>query len=186
MGGLWEAAVKSAKSLLQRVIQDKILTYEELNTVLHRVEASLNSRPLGALSSDPNDFSPLTAGHFLSMGPPATTPVPVTETDTAQINPRQRWALVTQIQQHFWKRWQSEYLNKLQPRKKWQKPDADLVEGDLVIIKEPSSPLTWKTGRVVATFPGEDAVTRVVDVKLSTGAILRRPVVKLCPLPIMY
>lgn len=65
MGGLWEAAVKSTKSLLQKVIQDQVLTYEELNTVLHRVEASLNSRPFGSLSPDPNDLS-----HFLSMGPP--------------------------------------------------------------------------------------------------------------------
>lgn len=75
MGGIWEAAVKSTKMLLKRVIQDQILTYEELNTVLHRVEASLNSRPLGLLSSDPNDFTPLTAGYFLVMGPPTTTPV---------------------------------------------------------------------------------------------------------------
>lgn len=46
MGGLWEAAIKSAKSLLQMVIQDQILTYEELNKVLYRVEASINSQAL--------------------------------------------------------------------------------------------------------------------------------------------
>lgn len=186
MGGLWEAAVKSAKSLLHRVIQDQVLTYEELNTVLTRIEASLNSRPLGSLSPDPNDFTPLTASHFMSFGPPATIPVPsdVTE-DSAHFSLRQRWTLVTQIQQHFWQRWQREYLNTLQPRKKWQKPDVDLVHGDLVLIKEPSPPLTWKTARVIGIHPGKDAITRVVDVKLANGTILQRPVVKLCPLPLL-
>jgi len=32
MGGLWEATVKSTKTLLLRIIQDMVMTYEELNT----------------------------------------------------------------------------------------------------------------------------------------------------------
>jgi len=66
MGGLWEAAVKSAKMILNRTIHDQILTYEELNTIFHRVEATLNSRPLGTM--DLNDPQPLTAGHFFKYG----------------------------------------------------------------------------------------------------------------------
>jgi len=76
MGGMWDAAVKSAKTLLHRTIQEQVLTYEELNTVFHRIEAILNSRPLGAMSSDPNDLQPLTAGHFLTMEPLVTVSVP--------------------------------------------------------------------------------------------------------------
>lgn len=185
MGGLWEAAVKSAKSLLQRTMQEQVLTYEELNTVMHRVEVTLNSRPLGSLSSDPNDFTPLTAGHFLSMGPPAIVPVPDTDDVSIHLSLRQRWTLVNQIQQHFWQRWQREYLSTLQLRRKWQKPDAEIVKGDLILIKETSPPLTWKTARVVGVFSGEDGVARVADVKLATGTVLRRPVVKLCPLPLL-
>jgi len=82
MGGLWEAAVKSTKStkstktFLYRVVQERILTYEELNTVLHLVEATLNSRPLSAMSSDSNVFTPLTAGYFLTMEQIVTVPSP--------------------------------------------------------------------------------------------------------------
>lgn len=64
-GGLWEAAVKSVKHHLRRVLGETSLTYEELSTLLAQVEACLNSRPLQALSDDPEDTTALTPGHFL-------------------------------------------------------------------------------------------------------------------------
>ncbi|XP_045463780.1 uncharacterized protein LOC123673339 [Harmonia axyridis] len=64
MGGLWEAGVRSVKSHLKRVIGDQILTYEEFYTLLVQIEVALNSRPLTPISSDPNDLSVLTPGHF--------------------------------------------------------------------------------------------------------------------------
>ncbi|XP_025270387.1 uncharacterized protein LOC112639726 [Camponotus floridanus] len=64
-GGIWETAVKSLKHHLRRVIGDAKLTYEEMSTPLTQVEACLNSRPLQALSDDPEDLAALTPGHFL-------------------------------------------------------------------------------------------------------------------------
>jgi len=51
-GGLWEAVVKSAKHLFLRTVGEDILTAEELGTLLTSVEVVLNSRSLGAISSD--------------------------------------------------------------------------------------------------------------------------------------
>ncbi|XP_027849396.2 uncharacterized protein LOC114128975 [Aphis gossypii] len=186
MGGLWEAAVKSAKTLLHRTIKEQILTYEELNTIFHRIEAILNSRPLGSMSSDPNDLQPLTAGHFLTLEPIVTMPTPDTIKTLPKLGLHQRWKLVQQLQQHFWERWQQEYLHTIQTKSKWNKIETNLALGDLVIIKEPTPPLTWKTARVVEVFPGEDKIVRVANVRTAEGKIVKRPAVKLCRLPLTF
>ena len=64
-GGLWEAAVKAAKYHLKREIGQRLYTYDELDTILCRAEACLNSRPLGVMASHSVDgMTPLTPGHF--------------------------------------------------------------------------------------------------------------------------
>lgn len=63
-GGLWEAGIKSVKTHLYRVIGSQIPTFEEMYTVLTQIESLLNSRPLCVISSDPNDLTALTLGHF--------------------------------------------------------------------------------------------------------------------------
>ena len=64
-GGLWEAAVKSFKRHLVRVMGTELLTLEHLNTLVTEIEAILNSRPLTPISSNSKDLPVLTPGHFL-------------------------------------------------------------------------------------------------------------------------
>ena len=99
------------KKHLKRIIGSANLTFEELSTVLARIEATLNSRPLTALSDDPNDLQALTAGHFLIGRPLNCKP----ERDIVEISENRlvRWDRITQMSQHFWKRWRSEYLHRL-------------------------------------------------------------------------
>ena len=48
-GGLWEAAVKSFKHHLKRILKNQTLTYEQINILLIEIEGILNSRPLCTL-----------------------------------------------------------------------------------------------------------------------------------------
>lgn len=114
MGDLWKAAVKSTKSFLYRIVQNRVITYEELNTILHRVETTLNSRPLCVKSSDPNDLNNLTAGNFLTMEPLVTIQTLQGPASLSTNSTKKRWSLIQQIHYHFWIRWYKEYLNTLQ------------------------------------------------------------------------
>ena len=182
-GGLWEAAVKSAKRHLRRVIGDMRLLYEELYTVLTQVEACLNSRPLTPISNDPNDLTPLTPGHFL-IGD-SLMAVPQHDLRDTPQNRLTRYGHLQFMFQHFWQRWQNEYLGQLQKRNKWvQSKDPQLVPGAMVIVRDDNlPPLKWRLGRIEKIHPGKDNVNRVVSVKVSDSTITRS-VAKICPLPI--
>ncbi|KAK9879018.1 hypothetical protein WA026_003831 [Henosepilachna vigintioctopunctata] len=182
MGGIWEANIKSAKSHIIRVIGCQILTYEELNTLVARVEAVLNSRPLCPISTDPNDLSALTPGHFLTLEPLVTLPDP--DYTNINLNRLSRWQLIVKLHRDFWNRWSREYLHTLQQRSKWNTQSNIAKIGDMVLIKkENSPPLTWTLGRIVQLFQGKDGVARVASVKTS-NSLFKRPLVKLCPLPL--
>lgn len=177
-GGIFEAAVKSAKKHLIRVIGEQRLTFEEYGTVLAQVEACLNSRPLGKMSDDPNDFKTLTPGHFIIGEPIILFPDADNYVGTP-MNRLNRWELLQRITQDFWKRWNDEYLHSLLHRPKWNRVFKNFEYNDLVIIKEDNiPPARWKLGRIVETLPGPDGLVRSVVLKTATGK-LRRPIVKL-------
>lgn len=180
-GGLWEAAVKSAKHLLIRSLANASLTYEELETLIIEIEAILNSRPISPLSNDPNDIGALTPGHFL-IGEPLTAQIDaVAKPTTASL--ATRWKLVSMLKHNFWGRWSRDYLNELQYRHKWKEHSKHLTPGTIVILKEDNTPvMKWPLGRVIKVYKGEDDVVRVADVKTASG-ILKRAVHYLAPLP---
>lgn len=180
-GGLWEAGVKSVKTHMKKTIGDSTLTFEELSTLLCQIEATLNSRPLCALSSDANDTATLTPGHFL-IGSALQAP-PETNFLDVNANRLSRWQLIQKMHQNFWKRWSTEYLNRLQERPKWLKKINEPEINDLVLLKEENlPPARWASGRIVRKHPGQDGLTRVVEVKIDEK-VYKRPLSKICTLP---
>lgn len=181
-GGLWEAAVKSLKSHLYRTLGNASLTFEELNTILIRVEAILNSRPLTPLSSHPSDLSVLTPGHFL-IGD-ALNSLPDHDERDVPTNRLSRWRRVVQFTQQLWARWTRDYLTQLQERAKWRTSSGPRLEvGTVVLIRDDNAPpLKWSMGRVVEVVHGSNGQVRVAKVKTCRGEF-SRAVRYLCPLP---
>ncbi|XP_044597582.1 uncharacterized protein LOC123274157 [Cotesia glomerata] len=182
MGGKWEAAVKSVKHHLSRINSDKILTYEDFSTLLTQVEAVLNSRPLSALSEDPDDLTALTPGHFIRGAPLTLIPEP-TLVDT----PANRLSRLEDIQQRlqlFWYHWSASCLKSHQTISKWNTSFNDIDVGSLVLVTdERYPPSKWPLGRVTHTHPGKDNLTRVVTIQTATSTYTR-PIHKLVLLPI--
>ncbi|XP_029163712.1 uncharacterized protein LOC114935134 [Nylanderia fulva] len=170
-GGLWEAAVKSAKYHMTRVIGNAHLTFEEMQTILCKIEAILNSRPITALSTDPNDLSYIS--HFLIGAAMNSSPCP----DLGDVNENRlvRWERVEQLRQHFWRRWSCEYLNSLQSRSKWKSDKGPQLQPDqIVLLKQPNfAPLHWLLGRVTEIHVGADGIPRTATVRTTKGSFTR-------------
>ncbi|XP_031333989.1 uncharacterized protein LOC116164001 [Photinus pyralis] len=156
-GGIFEAAVKLMKLLMYRQIGNTILTFEELSTFFARVEAVLNSRPLGMISSDPREGSDvLTPGHLL-VGRPLVAPPELCLTDT-DISVGSRWQRIHALSQSFWRRWSSEYLHTQMQRQKWTRDCPNPTVGSFVYITGlSSSPLSWPLGVIERVHHSNDS-----------------------------
>ncbi|XP_066595435.1 uncharacterized protein [Prorops nasuta] len=180
-GGLWESAVKSMKHHLKRSLGVFVPNFEEMATLLTKIEACLNSRPISRLHDDPESLDVLTPGHFLS-GRALNSPPELSTLDLRESS-LNRWHTVNRITETFWKKWSSEYLHTLQHRPKWQNSSSEFGEGDLVLVKVPNNPpRMWTLGRILKLVPGVDGVARVAVLKTARKEI-QRSLSQLCKLP---
>ena len=166
-GGLWEAAVKSAKKLLKDSLETSLLTFEELTTVLTQVETVMNSSPLLPLETLPEDgVQPFTPSHFLMGKPTVSLPI---EIPLPQASGMRRWNQLQKIVEGYWKRWSSEYLRYLTRIPKWFDTTRNFHVDDIVVCKDlpTQQPGRWPLARVTEIHPGSDGKVRVVTV--STG-----------------
>ncbi|GFS31166.1 integrase catalytic domain-containing protein [Trichonephila inaurata madagascariensis] len=93
--------------------------------------------------------------------------------------------VATEYQTWLLEEMSSDFLSSLKPRKKWQEPQPNLKEDDIVLIKEEGPPGTWPMARVLQVHPGNDGLVRVATVK-TKDSVFKRPVCvhKLHKLPI--
>ncbi|XP_068140047.1 uncharacterized protein [Drosophila tropicalis] len=157
MGGLWEAGVKSFKTLFYKSSSTVKYTFEELSTLLCGIEARLTSRPISPMSEDPEDLLALSLEDLLIGGPLLYIAEPeILVEPMSLIN---RWQRLKAIQQAFCRRWKSEYLKELHKRNKWKSPARSLQTVNLVIVSEDNLPSNeWRSGRIEDTLHGADAL----------------------------
>ncbi len=181
-GGVWERQIRTVRSILNVTLKISAgrLDDASLRTFLYEAMAIVNSRPLTVTGvNDPTGMEPLTPNHLLTMKSKEALPPPgIFPKEDLYIT--KRWRKVQYLCEVFWGRWKREYLSSLNERTKWTVPRRNLMVGDVVLLKDDSSPrMEWPLGLVTEAQTAEDGLVR--RVKLTTRATreLERPVQKL-------
>ncbi len=160
-----------------------IFKNSEKSIGLHPLQSGIrnervNSQPIFQVDAMCDDGpTALTPGHFIIGRPLKAFPTRI-DSDS-KISVLKRWNLVAPLQADLWCTWRSRYLQHLQGRDKWMCPTRNFQVGDIVLLKDETlKSRTWPLARVVNTYPGNDQLTRVVDVHCK-GKIYRRAINRL-------
>ena len=181
MGGIWERQIRSARSILTSLLDTHgtSLNDESFRTLLTEVEAVINSRPLTVENlSDADSLAPLTPNNLLTMkskvilSPPGEFP-------KEDVYSRRRWRRIQHVANEFWCRWKKEYLQSLQPRRKWNTIKRNFCINDVVLLKVETPRNIWPMARILHVKEDPDGIVRSVTLKTGTNQILDRPISKI-------
>ena len=141
MSGAWERQIKSTKKILAGLMDEygHCLNEESFRTLMREVEAIRNSRPLTTVSCEPDDLEQLTPNHILTTKSTVELPPPG-NFQKNDVYMRRRWRRVQYLANLFWSRWKKEYLVFMQEKSKWQHPQRNLVEGNIVMLRDENAP----------------------------------------------
>ena len=143
------------------------LIYKELATILCKIEAYLNSRPLVSMPQDDDGIKILTPRH--SHWPPCwssswLSPIFSVHFSDLQVN------LSQALTRHFWQRWSSHYADALRQLVKWHYLSRNFRIRDVVVLHESTIMLKWWIlFHVNETHPGASGLVQMVTFKTPTG-----------------
>jgi len=191
VGGIWERQIRSVRNVLNYTVGlcPGRLDDSSLRCLFYEAMLIINSRPLTAIGSDP-DEEPLTPNHLITMKPNIPLPPPgkfVKEDMYA----RKRWRRIQYLAEQFWSRWKKEYILNLSERQKWNTTRRNIQVGDVVMLMDTELPRTeWPTAIVVEAHKDGDGLVRRIKARLGTAnldkygraekqaSILERPIQK--------
>ena len=175
-GGLFERLIQSTKRILRKSLRKEILTYNELLTLLKRIENILNNRPLTYMYDNEIGQHPLTPNHLI-YGRKIETAVSNTDETDVDVLTCER---IKRALKYFWEQWRTEYLTSLRERttKNSRNVVSTIDVGDVCLIEDQGPRITWKMGRVEELVRGKDGKVRAAVIK-TLNCQLRRPINKL-------
>ena len=182
-GGFFERLIGLIKSCLMRVLGRAKISFKEFKESLLDVEATLNNRPLTYLDEE---FGPeaLTPNHLIHGRRIPMIAYEQLESES-EVEATRRWKHLQKQLQHFWKRWNREYISSLREHHRLNStPKKLLKSGAIVLIQQEGvSRSRWKLGRVDRLIKGKDGVIRGAVLKVVSNDriyTVERPLQKLC------
>ena len=192
-GGVFERKIGAVKRVLDGCLQQAssvTLSRDEFTTFLAEAASVVNSTPMSAISSDPNDPLPISPSTLLLQREECQdhTLEDFTESDLLSYG-RRRWRRVQFLASQFWECWRRDYVQSLTHRYKWNKERKSLQIGDVVLIKDDLAKRNaWPIGRVKSVKSSSDGYVRSVTLTLPrhnrspAERELERPISQLVPL----
>ena len=183
-GGFFERMVKSVKRILKKLLGNSKVTYDEMLTILSSVENILNKRPLTYQYEELDEI--ITPNHLIYGR--SINDTYKQNSNVKEVDNDKRAKYIQTLLNHFWKRWNDEYLKELREynysnNRKRSEPkinDVVLVEEDKVRRNK------WRFGKVIEVIKSKDGEIRsaIVQTHTEKGTLseLKRPVNKLYPL----
>ena len=154
-----------------------ILLIEHFTTLITDIECMLNSRPLTAVSTDPNDLNALTPGHFLKGSQINLIP----DLNSKKTNCLGNLKIFSKcrLQKNSFGKNGNEITLPLYNLKKWLNDSNNFNRGDLVLVAEDNCQvLVCPPVRITKLFKGNDTRTRLVEVKTAKW-VSSRPILRL-------
>ncbi|KAK6735924.1 hypothetical protein RB195_018905 [Necator americanus] len=201
MGGVWERLVGSVKRSFQESVGRKKLSFEQMTTVVTRIEAVINTRPLTKLSATDLSEISLRPIDFLQGNFKFSIPNSemsklrndlTFEPELIQTAAQAYEALVSSenIATKFWEKWNTEYLTILRDSHRCQLNQKRHVSkipqvGEIVLVEQELLPRAqWVYGKIEDLVRSADGMIRSAKILMPSRKILQRPVNKIYPLEI--
>ena len=174
MGGSWERQIRTVRNILASMLEEsgRQLDDESFRTLMKEIQAIVNSRPLALNDMSSTDSpQPLTPNHLLTMKTKVLMPPPGVFL-REDLYLRKRWRRVQHLANLFWEKWRKEFLQGLQLRKKWTKPQRNLQKGDIVMLKDENVPRNlWRLARLQDVFPSKGCLVRKVKLAIANSSL---------------
>ena len=78
-----------------------------------------------------------------------------------------------------------DHIQGLLERKKWQKEEASVKVGEIVLIDEPTKRLLWPLGVVEEAIRGRDGLVRSYSIRTAKG-VIKRPAQRVVSLEVVH
>ena len=193
-GGFYERLIGITKTTLKKTLGKRLVTFDELWTLVTEIETVVNERPITYQHCSLNKPTPLTPsmlvnGRSLLMMPhPVVTNDPDFGNSNKILNQRakQTDALFHQLRS----RWKREYLPALREShmhnfKNNKGTSKNIIEvGDVVLVHEDNTKRShWPLAVVLKLKFGNDGLVRSAEIRMREG-VSNRPINKLYPLEV--
>ena len=161
MNGAVESLIKSVKKSISFSMKDQRLSPTEFSSLLHDVSNTLNERPLGTLTSTDSELSIITPNSLLLGRSRAKNPLGWQPTTGGSL--LERFLLVQQVCDMFWRQWLKTCAPSLIVDSKWHTGHRELQPGDVVLVIDTDAIRSeYRLAVVKQIFRGHDGAVRKV------------------------